>query len=342
MEKFKEGLLDFFAPTGKISKKLEVFYNPNKKFDRDLSVLLMEAFKTLYQTRTVCDLLAATGVRGLRFAKENKVKVWLNDANPKAYKLIKKNAKGLGVNISNREANLFLREYDNKFDYIDIDPFGSPNPFLHSAITKLVKKNGVLAITATDTAPLCGTYPKACIRKYQSTPLKTPYYNELGLRILVKKVITVGAEYEIALKPIFCHSTMHYFRAYFLSNSGAGRTDKLLSQIGLWQHDFATLKRRKYLLGEKRFGAVCGPLWLGKLWDEDLLKILPDTKFLKTIKSESRFGVGFYHLPTICSKLKKECPKMEKILSCLDGSRTHFNPQGLKTNVELSELFNFL
>ena len=37
------------------------------------------------------------------------------------------------------------------FDYIDIDPFGSPNPFLAAAIGRITR-NGIVAVTATDTA----------------------------------------------------------------------------------------------------------------------------------------------------------------------------------------------
>ena len=51
------------------------------------------------------------------------------------------------------------------FDYIEIDPFGSPTDFLESSIVRLSRR-GILAVTATDTAPLCGTYPNTCKRKY--------------------------------------------------------------------------------------------------------------------------------------------------------------------------------
>ena len=57
-------------------------------------------------------------------------------------------------------------------DYIDIDPFGSPNPFLDSAIAN--KKYVYLAITSTDTSGLAGSYKNACLRKYWALPLHTP------------------------------------------------------------------------------------------------------------------------------------------------------------------------
>ena len=68
------------------------------------------------------------------------------------------------------------------FDYIDVDPFGSPNPFLDAAI-KRIARDGILAVTATDTAPLCGTYTNACRRKYWAVPLRNELMHEIGIRI---------------------------------------------------------------------------------------------------------------------------------------------------------------
>ena len=54
---------------------------------------------------------------------------------------------------------------------VDIDPFGTPSPFIESAAIS-AKAGGMLCVTATDTSALCGTYKEPCIRKYNSMPLK--------------------------------------------------------------------------------------------------------------------------------------------------------------------------
>ena len=51
------------------------------------------------------------------------------------------------------------------YDYVDLDPFGTPVEFIPAALQAL-KRNGILAITATDTAPLAGTQAKKCVRRY--------------------------------------------------------------------------------------------------------------------------------------------------------------------------------
>ena len=68
---------------------------------------------------------------------------------------------------TNKNLNVLLSE--NRFDYIDIDPFGSPVGFVDSAM-RSIKNGGVVACTATDTAALCGVYPRVCQRRYGAIP----------------------------------------------------------------------------------------------------------------------------------------------------------------------------
>src|SRR3990172_5768471 len=91
--KVKEGSVRLIVPDPKkykLTAKAPVFYNPAMTLNRDISILLCKVLKP----KSVVDLLAATGVRGLRLKKEAKIKdVYLNDANPESAKLIKQNAK---------------------------------------------------------------------------------------------------------------------------------------------------------------------------------------------------------------------------------------------------------
>src|SRR3989338_1247899 len=172
------------------------------KLNRDISILLLQQFPPM----NICDLLAGTGIRAIRMAKELKHKsIAANDNNKKAVDLIKKN---MGCNkvkfkVYNEDANLFLLS-SKGFDYIDVDPFGSSNPFLDAAI-KRVSRDGILAVTNTDTAALTGTYQKTCIRKYWAVPKRDYMMHETGLRILIRKVQLIGMQYEKALIPVFSY-----------------------------------------------------------------------------------------------------------------------------------------
>lgn len=48
------------------------------------------------------------------------------------------------------------------YDAIDLDPYGTPVQFLDSAV-QAVSEGGLLAVTATDMAVLCGNSGEVCI-----------------------------------------------------------------------------------------------------------------------------------------------------------------------------------
>ncbi len=330
MKKIGEGSAEIFIPSeGKISKKLPVFYNLVMKLNRDITILLLKQFPPM----NLCDPLAGTGIRAIRFAKELKYKsITANDINKKAVALIKKNMRHNKVKfeIYNKDANLMILE-SNGFDFIDLDVFGSPNFMLDSSIKKL-SRNGILAVTATDTSALAGTYPKACKRKYFATPLKNELKHEIGLRILIRKVQLIGAQYEKALIPIFSYSKEHYMRVFFRCEKGKKKVDEILKK-----HDFY----------EK-----AGPLWLGQLWDKKLAeRMYKNNKidFLKTIKDEAKIDtVGFYDIHKLCKRYKiKQIPNYEDLIKKIKKAgykvnRTHFEPKGLRCNMSFPKLIRIL
>ena len=340
--KIIEGAAKLIIPKAKRIYDADVFYNPDQVVNRDISILITKAL--LDRNAAVLDLLSASGVRAIRFAKEAGLKnVYANDANPVAYKLILKNARLNKAKIiaSNLRAHEFLatryKLKDKKFDYIDVDPFGTPVPFLDAVVKALNPRGGILAVTATDTAALCGSAPKACLRKYGAVPLRNELMHEIGIRILLKKIIEVGAQYDLALTPIFVHSTLHYMRVYLQANSGAEVANKILEQVGMFEH--------------------AGPMWLGRLWDEKLAgkiyllaiknKYICDetNNLLFQIKNESKINsFGFYDLATF--KLK-QVPKISDVIAGLHAkgfraARTHFSPTGIRTNAAKNKFLEIL
>ncbi|MBR9676177.1 hypothetical protein GOV05_04155 [Candidatus Woesearchaeota archaeon] len=327
---------------GDVSKKLEVFYNPLMKLNRDLTILLLNTINK--EELQIADPLAGSGVRSTRLLtelKKNKIKsLSTNDYDKKSVELIKKNIElnqedliCENIEVSQLDANEFLLS-SSGFDYIDIDPFGTPNPFLDSAIKRISRK-GILAITATDTSSLAGTYPKACLRKYWAKPLRDEHKHEVGLRILIRKIQLVGAQYEKALIPLLSYVKDHYYRAFFLVEKSKNKTDEIIKK-----HDY-------YL--------EAGPLWIGQLQDKKLLsKMIKDCEeektkgFLKTLLSEEEVGVvGFFDIHKLAKNNRLEIPRFEKLIEDIkkEGfkvSRTHFNEYGLKTNISEKQLIKIM
>ncbi|MEM4282430.1 MAG: tRNA (guanine(10)-N(2))-dimethyltransferase [Candidatus Woesearchaeota archaeon] len=347
-------------------RKLEVFYNPVMSLNRDVAIALVRALGR--KKLKIADPLAGTGVRAVRFALElegSVLHIAVNDANKKATELAKRNfslnkiPKSL-VSFTSMDASAFLLEGDG-FDYIDIDPFGSPNPFLDAAIKKL-SRNGILAITATDVAALAGTAFTACIRKYWAKPLHNELMHEVGLRILARKAQLIGAQYEKALVPIFCHSTAHYLRLYLKASKGKRLVDKSLKNHKLLLYCEGCMNRK---MADENIGkcefchkemTVAGPMWDGQLWEAPLAEKMASTtyesaqtqKLLALIAGEAKLSVPtFYSINKICSKMRIKVPKqqriMEKIyLSGFDVARSHFSPDGLRSNIPIDKLKNLL
>jgi tRNA (guanine26-N2/guanine27-N2)-dimethyltransferase len=69
------------------------------------------------------------------------------------------------------------RDRANRFDAIDLDPYGAPTIFLDAALQSIAY-GGLLLVTCTDMAVLCGNTPEKCRASYGSTSLKTKACHE--------------------------------------------------------------------------------------------------------------------------------------------------------------------
>jgi len=344
-----------------------VFFNPEAELQRDVSVSALQVWAKENKPKTVLDALSASGVRGLRYAKEvkNIGNVILNDKNPMAVKLIKQNIKlnkCRKCKASHADANILMRS--TVFQVIDIDPFGPPVNFLDSAARSIFHK-GFLAVTATDTAPLSGTYPAACFRKYGIRTVKgTDYYAELGLRILISHIILTFARWDRAFVPVLSHQTVHYFRTYGRIGR-ASEIEPLLKQFGFVCH---CLK-----CGNRKFGkseticdlcgspySIAGPLYLGKISDKQFCeRVLTDLserafkqkakemELLNQIIEEAELPPFYYDVHYVAKKQHLQIPKMDAILDKLRSKgyfagRTHFCATAVKTNASFKEFLETL
>ena len=357
-ETVREGTTDLLVPEsfckkGPGTKTGVVFYNRQMEFSRDVSVMVgREVFK---EGQRILDGLAASGARGLRLANECGVRAdfTLNDRDLRAAVLMKQNADMnslRNVQIQCRDLRGLLA--DEQFDYIDIDPFGSPVDFIDSAVQSC-RNRGVLAITATDTAPLYGTYPKTSLRRYGSLSAKSPFAHETGLRILVGFVVREAAKHDRAVEPILCYHVDHYFRCNFRIVNGAGRADSALKKMGFASFDRATLKRSVSTDMEHENDA--GPLWIGDLFSKELLMSMRATgdlgtstrcsRILETWRDEVDMPPLFYGMDELARKTKLAPPKLLDFVEHLRdsgsrASRTHFDPKGLKTDLTAPMLLN--
>jgi tRNA (guanine26-N2/guanine27-N2)-dimethyltransferase len=333
------------------SKDKVPFYNPSMELNRDLSILVCQWLIDNYKKPVrILDGLAASGIRGIRLANEldGDFEVILNDWNEEAYILIEKNLEKLKLkNIFALNCNLNSLLTESRFDYIDVDPFGSPVYFIDSAI-RSINNYGIIACTATDTAALCGTYPKVCFRRYGAVPLHSNVMKEVGLRILLGFIGKTAGIYDKSIKPLVCYSTDHYFRVYVQIIKGVSRANDSMK-------NFSVIKSNE-LIGSKITDKDIGPMWMGKLQDLRLIKELRTNlferklktknelwKLLNLIEEEADAPAFFYTTDGLASDLKKSPSKMEIIFKKLKKEgyevfRTHFYQTGFKTNAPIDKI----
>lgn len=367
------------SPSEYAPSKAPVFYNPVMELNRDVAVLALQAYqRTLSREISVCEPLAGCGVRGVRFALEVEgvEKLVVNDLNVRAFQLAKHNVRISGLDkrviVENEDANFLLSSYGaprRRFDVIDLDPFGSPVPYIDSAVRAL-RSGGLLALTATDMAPLCGIHPKACVRKYGGKPLRTEYCHELAVRILAGCLAMTAAKHDIGVSIVFSHSTDHYIRVYATIKYGAKKANENIRNMGHICHCFRCLHRKQikgFLLtsgsgkcdecGSKI--SVAGPLWLGKISDEHFCELMEKEciqsafkhrgkilKILGRIKDEVEAPVTYYVLDKLCGMLALPVPSIRKVVEALrkqgfQASLTDFNPKGIRSNasaIDMKEL----
>jgi tRNA (guanine26-N2/guanine27-N2)-dimethyltransferase len=359
-----EGAVNARVPkASKVSKEMEVFYNPVMKLNRDVSVLLLHV---LGQERkkhkgfsgfSIGSPLAGTGIRECRFLVELDKgllqEVHINDYDSAAASLIRKNIalnedalQCEEIEVSCQDADSFLLGSCG-YSYIDIDPFGTPNPFLDAAV-KRIQREGVLAVTATDTSALSGTYEDSCVRKYWARPMRNHLMHEVGLRILVRKVQLIGSQYEKSLVPIYSYSKDHYMRVFFLcQKQGKKAAAAVVKQHNFVHYCSTCLRTTTSVHNTARCcdkQTVCaGPVWTGQLWDQKLAKTMAtvnaswthgqpgNQRFLDTIAAEAQLDlIGFYRFNDIRKILKKSPKKKEALLKKKGVAPTHFESNAVK------------
>ncbi len=333
--------------------KARIFYNPAMRCNRDISVLFARSEAS---GMNVLDALGGTGAKGIRIANETEknLEVQVNDLCEEAFSIIKKNIKANkleNASASNLEFNALLS--NSGFDWIEIDPYGSPVKFLDLAVRRL-SRGGILSISATDTAPLCGAKPEACQRRYMARPLNSGCCHEFGLRIMVGNAVRRAAALDYGLEPLLAYYHGHYFRAYFLKNKGAQAANASLKKVGYVQWDG---KDGYSLSGKIPEGTYAGPLWTGELWDPYLVNKVagqwddsmnPESKkLLNAISREEPLPPWHYHMDEVASIAGKHPMKTDSMVEALkskgfSASGVHYNRKGFKTNAGLKEILSTL
>jgi len=343
----REGLVDFLVPDiprrpGPGSRSMLPFYNPAMAVARDVSVLLAE--RTAPRGAAVLDGLAAAGALGLRIAVEasNDLDLTLNDRNPRAVALIQENARrnpAPRITITHEDFSAHVATHH--YDLVEVDPFGSPVPFLDAAL-RSAHRGSFLAVAATDTAVLCGAKPEACERRYLARVRTTDAYAEVAARVLMGYIARMAGRFDKAVEPIMVFGAEHFLRACVRISEGAARGDRCLSNLGWIRVDSST---GVHSLATESAADAIGPLWLGPLVSTDVLGRLEakpymgsaTARLLDDLRGEAGLPPFYFENNATAGRLGVDPPRLTEVLARIGatGHRavpTHFRRNAFKTD----------
>lgn len=354
----KERGFEIEAETGE-TKDAEVFYNPAMKTNRDISEAAVRQLAEILDDFRVCDVMAASGIRALRYA-EYSDELYINDANPKAVETIKNNIEKYDIEaeVSREDANVFLSGKKNFFNFIDIDPFGTFLPYIDSA-ARAANHESAVAVTGTDNAAPAGSYPKVCQRHYGSKPLKNSFMHETGLRIYIKEVFRAFARYDKAFEPVLSFHERHYSRTIGRVTESKKRTNRNLENIGHLSYcpecGWRKLERIEECENCGEETQIAGPLWTGRLSDkrftEDVLESMEDwedaREIVEKVDAEAEINVPYYDTHNLCSLIGVSAPGLDGVIEEIRErgypvSRTHFSPTGFRTSMPIDQIHDVL
>jgi tRNA (guanine26-N2/guanine27-N2)-dimethyltransferase len=362
-----EGNTCIIVPQQHLTRSM--FYNPKMELCRDIDVACLAVFiaSAPSQSLSYVDALAGTGARGVRVAHEiGTLEVTINDHSTPAVELINQNIQVNGVEdvatASHENANVLLHR--KHYDILDLDPFGSPVPFLDAACHSVKK---LLLVTATDTAPLCGAHTGG-LRNYSARPLNTEYHAEMGTRVLLGTVTRELARYDKGVKPLLSYASAHFIRLILQVERGAKKADTSVSRLGFIAHCFVCGHRFAFpcrdmldlnvphqceICGHKM--QIAGPLYIHSIKDPAFCERV-HTELANRALGQQREAMKILHtsiheldIPfffehhALCKALKIPPPPLISLIEGLQengfaASRTIFAATGIKTDARIEEL----
>jgi tRNA (guanine26-N2/guanine27-N2)-dimethyltransferase len=178
--------------------------------------------------------MAASGLRAIRYARELKDVgcVVANDLDPSAIEAIKRNkefnakhseeasSQMSKVICAGSDVRVLMMQHEKMFDAVDLDPYGTPSTLLDGAV-QAVGDGGLLCVTATDMAVLCGNNGEVCWTKYGAYPLRAKYCHEQAVRVLLASINAAAGRYKRHIVPVLSVHIDFYVRCFVRVYSSA-------------------------------------------------------------------------------------------------------------------------
>ena len=295
-----------------------VFYNPAMSRSRTRSVLLMQYAieNELLGNGPIyaVDGLSATGLRARRWLNElpqdsaKRIKATIIDMNQFALNLALKtheefppvHSKGELKAINGDLRSVILNQ---GWHWVDIDPYGSPIPFLDTAVQSIARK-GILEVSATDTAALTGSSKNPLLRRYGARVRNDGLAHDSALRVLLATVGRAASKHERRIEPLISIWDSHHLRVsvrVIRSIEGANKIEEslgwrvfsptreeILASIESGLHPKTSLDLMpihcflpfSYPIN-RRDERISGPMWIKNMGKKEVLEFMTEERVLE-------------------------------------------------------------
>lgn len=341
------------------------FYRPESRIVRDLGVLAATVYRRETGNLRVLDGMTGTGVRTLRYSLESGAE-WIhaNDGNPEIQPVLEENLQELSqqqrVKITYRPVNDILYEcYTRRdyFDLVDIDAFGSPGSFLYPILIA-TRIGGLIYLTSTDGRSATGHNPENSLLNYGAYARSHPAAHEQGLRLILGALQRESAGMDLGIEPIFALFHGETYRVMARLSKNVRLNSHNYGFLGYCHHcgEYRSLSWQKLgrenCLHDGKPLTLTGPMWLGNLHDRTYLSRMLEiakqwnwtkpVELLEIMREEIDFPPYFYSLKEIGRRGKLDIPKKATLIESLQNhgyrtTKTHINPQAIKTTAPLAE-----
>ena len=302
-----------------------VFHNPAVAGSRTRSVLLLqhciEAGLIGQGTIYALDGLSASGLRARRWLNElpsesaSRISATMGDMDPAALDWAMRchdefpPEHGEGVLLAHL-GDLRKSVLEHGRHWVDIDPYGSPLPFLDTAVQSLARR-GVLEVSATDSAALTGSSKNALLRRYGARVKTDGLAHDSGLRVLLANLARTAARHDRSVTPLLSVWDSHHLRVSALVTRGVGGANQVEESLG-WRvaspsaqevstsisaglHPETSLDSESLPMhcflplsvpidrADKRFS---GPLWTGPLGDTEAMASMTEERAIEMCSTE--------------------------------------------------------
>ncbi len=358
IETYREGAVEFRLPREK-----RLFYNPRARLGRDLGVLAMRAeAERLERPLEVLELMAGAGLRTRRYLAEAPVAhIVANDANYDAFAVLQQALQDepraeLHHELAQRLLARFYLE-DRRFDWIDLDPFGSPAPFV-AWTTGVIRWEGLLYVTATDAPVLCGAQRGEAMKSYDAVSALGRECHEFGLRILVGFLQRRLVQANMHGVPLFSLFDGYCWRVLMRAFKGtrAFNAEHLgfIAQMPDGEYRVAHAGVPAPVIHEydpSRTVRWIGPLWLGPLHDHAFLGAMfrqaheehfaDARRMLTKLNRELDELPIVYSLPALADQLDRSVPPTREAVRFLReqgyrASPVHHSGNSIRTDAPFS------